>query len=456
MQLKSPAIKTKSNSQVKSFVVSASALKSTTKVLTTLFKHQNSFNRLLVITSSIAAAIIGFGAECAEAQITIQSTGTLSGTIQLPKFNPNFNRVVTRVDTNSKGTYSRQGVPLYTSNYVKVETRADGSLHYFVDFKGIPVVSFDGLLTSPALSSGSLTSYNYQGKLPGTKFEAVVQDEFGLKKALYTGIVTDPKTGQQYQGTFRVTGQGPRYSQSNGSATPTVFDFKSDIPGKPTVNSLKVTNAPLIKLFITIPAGATPITPRSDAGGGTPIAAAGGGTPIVTGGGTPIMTGGGIPIMTGGGIPIMTGGGIPIVTGGGTPIAAAGGGTPIVTAGGGTPIDAGGTPIDAGGTPIVTGGTPIDAGGTPIVTGGAPIDAGGGTPIDAGEIISPISRAIATSSNSTKPSAEPNVEFSNGNSSGLNPLSLASSICSRKDVNCATKPSASKQTIGPSSRVLLR
>jgi hypothetical protein len=431
MQLKSSAIKTKSNSQVKSFVVSASALKKT-KVLTTLFTHENSFSGLLVITSSIAAAIIGFGAECAFAQITIQSTGTLSGTIQLPKFNPNFNRIDTRVDTNSKGTYSRQGVPLYTSNYVKVQTRADGSLHYFVDFKGIPVVSFDGLLTSPALSNGDLTSYNYQGKLPGTKFQAVVQDEFGLKKALYTGIVTDPKTGQQYQGTFTVTGQGPRYSQSNGSATPTVFDFKSDIPGKPTVTSLRMTKAPLIKLFITIPAGATPITPRSDAGGGTPIAGAG--TPIVTGGGTPIVSG----------TPIDVGGGTPIVTGGGTPIDV-GGGTPIVS---GTPIDAG------GGTPIVSG-TPIDVGGgTPIVSG-TPIDVGGGTPI-AGEIISPIQSAIATESNSPSPAAEPNVEFSNGNSLAGNPLSLASSICSRKDVNCPTKPSASKQTIGPRSRVLLR
>ncbi|GAX39631.1 hypothetical protein NIES4075_05870 [Tolypothrix sp. NIES-4075] len=419
MQLKSSAIKTKSNSQVKSFVVSASALKRT-KVLTTLFTHQNSFNGLLVITSTIAAAIIGFSSESAFAQITIQSTGTLSGTIQLPKFNPNFNKIDTRVDTDSKGTYSRQGVPLYTSNYVKVQTRADGSLHYFVDFKGIPVVSFDGLLTSPALSSGDLTSYNYQGKLPGTKFQAVVQDEFGLKKAFYTGIVTDPKTGQQYQGTFTVTGQGPRYSDRNGSATPTVFDFKSDIPGKPTVTSLKMTNAPLIKLFITIPAGATPITPRSDAGV-TPIA--GGGTPIDAGGVTPIA------------------GGTPIVTGGGTPI----------DVGGGTPIDAG------GGTPIVTGAvTPIDAGGgTPIVTGGVtPIDVGGDTPIGS-EIISPIPKAIATS-NSPSPTAEPNIEFSNGNSLALNPLSLANSICSRKDVNCHTKPSAPKQTIGPRSRVLLR
>jgi hypothetical protein len=401
MQLKSSAIKTKSNSQVKSFVMSASALKSRTKVFTT-------FSGLLVITSSIAAAIIGFGAECAIAQITIQSTGILSGNIQLPKFNPNFNRVVTRVDTNSKGTYSRQGVTLYTSNYVKVQTRADGSLHYFVDFKGIPVVSFDGLLTSPALSKGDLTSYNYQGKLPGTKFEAVVQDEFGLKKALYTGIVTDPKTGQRYQGTFRVTGQGPRYSQSNGSATPTVFDFKSDIPGKPTVTSLKVTNAPLIKLFITIPAGAIPIAPRSDPGGGIPIA---------------------------------------------------GGVTPI--AGSVTPIDAGVTPIDVGVIPIDVGSViPIDAGVTPIDVGVIPIDVGSVIPIDAGdigsEIISPIPKEITTSSNSPSPSAEPNVEFSNGNSSAVNPLSLASSICSRKDVNCATKPSASKQTIGPRSRVLLR
>jgi hypothetical protein len=407
MQLKSSAIKTKSNSQVKSFVMSAEALKSRTKVFTT-------FSGLLVITSSITAAIIGFGAECAIAQITIQSTGILSGNIQLPKFNPNFNRVVTRVDTNSKGTYSRQRVSLYTSNYVKVQTRADGSLHYFVDFKGIPVVSFDGLLTSPALSMGDLTSYNYQGKLPGTKFEAVVQDEFGLKKALYTGIVTDPKTGQRYQGTFRVTGQGPRYSQSNGSATPTVFDFKSDIPGKPTVNSLKVTNAPLIKLFITIPAGAIPIAPRSDAGGGTPIAA-GGGTPIAVGSVTPIAVGSVTPIAVGSV----------------------------------TPIAAGVTPIDAGNI------TPIDVGNI------TPIDVGSVTPIDAGdnigtEIISPIPKEITTSSNSPSPSAEPNVEFSNGNFSAGNPLSLASSICSRKDVNCATKPSASKQAIGPRSRVLLR
>jgi hypothetical protein len=378
MQLKSSAIKIKSNSQVKSFVLSASALKSRTKVLTTLFTYQNSFSGLLVITSSIAAAIIGFGAESASAQITIQTTGTLSGTIQLPKFNPNFNRVVTRVDTNSKGTYSRQGVPLYTSKYVKVQTLANGSQHYFVDFKGIPVVSFDGLLTSPALSKGNLTSYNYQGKLPGTKFEAVVQDEFGLKKALYTGIVTDPKTGQRYQGTFKVTGQGPRYSQSNGSATPTVFDFKSDIPGKPTVTSFKVTNAPLIKLFITIPAGTIPIAPRSDAGSGTPIA------------------------------------------------------------GSGTPIAGSGTPIAGVDTPIAGVDTPIAAGNI------------------GSEIISPIPKEITTSSNSTKPSAEPNVKFSNGNSSAPNPLSLASNICSRKDVNCPTKTSASKQTIGPRSRVLLR
>ncbi|MBD2603363.1 hypothetical protein H6G81_02165 [Scytonema hofmannii FACHB-248] len=414
--------------------MSASALKSRTKVLTTLFTYQNSFSGLLVITSSIAAAIIGFGAESASAQITIQTTGALSGTIQLPKFNPNFNRVITRVDTNSKGTYSRQGVPLYTSNYVKVQTRADGSLHYFVDFKGLPVVSFDGLLTSPALSSGSLTPYNYQGKLPGTKFEAVVQDEFGLKKALYTGIVTDPKTGQRYQGTFKVTGQGPRYSDRNGSATPTVFDFKSDIPGKPTISSLKMTNAPLVKLFITIPAGTTPITPRSDAGGGTPIA----------GGVTPIDVGG-IPIA---------GGGIPIA-GGSTSIDV--GSTSIDV--GSTSIDVGSTPIDVGSTSIDVGSTPIDVGSTPIDVGGTSIDVGG-TSIDGGsidsEIMSPIQSAIATESNSPSPSAEPNVEFSNGNSSARNPLSIASNICSRKDINCPTKPSASKQTIGPRSRVLLR
>ena len=234
----------------------------------------------ILSSSSLAAVLIGLGTASASAEITpfqIQSTGTISGTIQLPSFNPNFNNRVTRVDTDSTGTYNRNigsnsnpnYVPVYKSDYVKVQTRTDGSLHYFVDFKGIPVVAFDGILNSPVLSGGELTPYTYQGKLPGTKYQGVVQDEFGLTKAFYTGIVTDPKTGQQYEGTFQLSGQGPRYSDRNGGESPTVFDFKSDIPGKPTVTSYKMTNSPLVRLTINVPADAKLVTPPTTGGGST-------------------------------------------------------------------------------------------------------------------------------------------------------------------------------------------
>ncbi|MBU7583020.1 MAG: hypothetical protein KAF91_08930 [Nostoc sp. TH1S01] len=227
-----------------------------------------------VLGSSIAAGFIGLGGSSASAQLIIQSTGTLSGTLELPSFNPNFNNSVTRIDTDSQGVYQRNigtankpnYVPIYQSNYVKVETRSDGSLHYFVDFKGIPVISFNGILTSPALSGGQLTPFTYQGKIANTSFQGVVQDEFGLTKAFYTGIVTDPKTGQQYQGTFQLNGQGPRYSDRNGGESPTVFDYKSDIPGtKPDPTPYEMKNTPLVRLTITVPADATLI----NSGGGT-------------------------------------------------------------------------------------------------------------------------------------------------------------------------------------------
>jgi hypothetical protein len=253
---------------------------------------KNQFTSAVLSTSSLATLFLSLGTSNAQAQIIIQSTGRLSGTIELPKFNPNYNKVLTRVDTDPTGAYYRNGTLLYKSDYVKVQTRPDGSLHYFVDFKGIPVVSFDGVLTSPVLSGGELTPYSYQGKLPGTKFQAVVQDEFGLKRAFYTGIVTDPKTGQQYQGTFEVNGQGPRYSDKNGSETPTVFDYKSDVPGTPTVKSMTMSNAPMVKLNIQVPANATPITP----GGGTVTP-----TPIPVTGGSGTVTPTPIPVTGGGG-----------------------------------------------------------------------------------------------------------------------------------------------------------
>ncbi|MEH2060450.1 MAG: hypothetical protein V7K97_30850 [Nostoc sp.] len=242
----------------------------------------------VVSNSCLAAVFIGFGGTSASAQITIQSTGTLSGTIQLPRNNPNFNQSTTRVDTDNTGTYSRNlgtnnnpnYVPVYKSDYVKVQTRSDGSLHYFVDFKGIPIVSFNGVLTSPILSGGELTPYKYQGQLAGTTFQGVVQDEFNLTKALYTGTVTDPKTGNQYQGTFEVSGYGVRYSDRNGGKTPTVFDFKSDIPGSPKVTSLEMTNSPLATITIKVPATATLITPAPTTGSSTPT------PPSVIGGGS--------------------------------------------------------------------------------------------------------------------------------------------------------------------------
>ncbi len=217
----------------------------------------------ILSSTCLTAAIIGFsnaGALAAQF-ITIKTTGTISGTIELPRNNPNFNNSITRIDTDDTGTYYRNlgtnnnpnYVPVYQSDYLQVGTRSDGSLHYFVDFKGIPFVSFDGTLTSPVLSGGQLTPFLYQGQLPGTLFQGVVQDEFNFIKALYTGTITDPDTGKQYQGTFEVSGYGERYSDRNGSSTPTVFDFQSDIPGLPTITSLILTNTPLANLSIKVP-----------------------------------------------------------------------------------------------------------------------------------------------------------------------------------------------------------
>ncbi|MEH2151183.1 hypothetical protein [Nostoc sp.] len=377
----------------------------------------NSFTKLgcvVVSSSSLAAAFIGLSGTSAFAQITIQSTGTLSGTIQLPSINPNFNQSTTRVDTDDTGTYSRNlgtnnnpnYVPVYKSDYVQVRTRGDGSLHYFVDFKGIPIVSFNGVLTSPILSEGELTPYKYQGRLAGTTFQGVVQDEFNLTKALYTGIVTDPNTGNQYQGTFEVSGYGVRYSDRNGGATPTVFDFKSDIPGSPKVTSLEMTNSPLARITIKVPATATLITPP----------------PPTTGGSTPTPP----PPTTGSSTPTPP----PVISGGSTPI------PPPPTTGGSTP-----TPI-----PVVSSGsTPTPA---PVVNGGSAIASSTPTTYTSG-------------SNSPSLSTTPNMEFSSGNSLEINqvvvnPATLAQAACSQDSAKTCTTPTSPKQAIGPRSRVLLR
>ncbi|MEC4881679.1 MAG: hypothetical protein SAL70_10075, partial [Scytonema sp. PMC 1070.18] len=322
-------------------------------------------SKLILLCCSLVTAIISVGASGASAQLTIQSTGTLSGTIQLPSFNPNFNTSTTRVDTDSTGAYYRNigtqqnpnNVLVYQSNYVKVNTRSDGSLHYYVDFKGIPVVSFDGTLTSPVLSGGQLDPFTYQGRLPGVKFQGVVQDEFNITKGLYTGIVTDPKTGQQYQGTFQVQGYGPRYSFPNGGESPTVFDFKSDLPGKPTVTSLVMTNSPLVRLTIQVPADATPI---SSSGGGSTI------TPPPTTGGSTTSPPPSPP----------TGGGASIVT---TPPTTSGSTTPTTsptTGGSTTPTT---SPTTSGSTTPTT--SPITGGSTTPTT--SPTTSGSTTPTTA-------------------------------------------------------------------------
>lgn len=362
----------------------------------------------VVSSSSLVAVIIGLSGASASAQITIQSTGTLSGTIQLPSINPNFNQSVTRVDTDTTGTYSRNigsrnnpnYVTVYKSDYVAVRTRSDGSLHYYVDFKGIPIVSFNGVVTSPVLSGGELTPYKYQGRLAGTTFQGVVQDEFNLTKALYTGTVTDPKTGNQYQGTFEVSGYGVRYSDRNGGATPTVFDFKSDIPGSPSVTSLNMTNSPLARLTIKVPTTATLITPTPVIGGSTPAP-----TPIIGGGSTPTPT----PVIGGGSIPTPA----PVISSVNTP-------------------------------------TPL-----PVVSNDSAI-----AETVSQTLISPTPTVYTSESNSPSP-ATPNIELSSGNSSGVNrvivnPSTLASGVCSQDSGNSCIKSSLPKQAIGPRSRVLLR
>ncbi|MBD2447303.1 hypothetical protein H6G76_09005 [Nostoc sp. FACHB-152] len=363
-------------------------------------------------SSGLAAAFLGFGATNASAQLIIQSTGTLSGTLQLPSFNPNFNNRVTRIDTDSQGVYQRNigyrnkpnYVPVYQSNYVKVETRTDGSLRYFVDFKGIPVISFNGILNSPALSGGQLQAFTYQGKIPNTSFQGVVQDEFGLTRAFYTGVVTDPKTGQQYQGTFQLNGQGPRYSDRNGGESPTVFDYRSDIPGKPSVTTYQMKNTPLVRLTITVPANATPITPSNN-NNSTPT------TPVVTTNPTP---------------------------------------TPVPS----TPVTAS---VDSGA--IATTPTPVPS--TPVT---ASVNSGAiattPTQPNSGSTFNQV-LANTSQSNHPSPSTDSNMEFSSGHSLTTNALNLevsavAANICHQNSFNCRPQVTAAKQAIGPRSRVLIR
>ena len=192
------------------------------------------------------------------AQVTVKSSGVISGTVQLPNKNPNFNNGTTRVDTDSQGRYFRNGVLVYSAesfNPAFVQVGNNGK--YYVDFRGIPVVSIDGTLTSDALQGDLKFTKRFNNDAP-VKLWGNIQDELVLK-GNFVGTVTDPATGKQYQGTFEIKGQGPRYSASNGGTSPTVFDFKSQyrgtdpkIPATVTVRSYGITAVP-VSLIIIVP-----------------------------------------------------------------------------------------------------------------------------------------------------------------------------------------------------------
>jgi hypothetical protein len=225
------------------------------------------FKHIWMIGSGIAIVLIPFNAV---AQVTINSTGTVTGTITPPSRNPNFNQGTTRVDTDSQGRYFRNGILVFSAQDINPNlVQMDSNGRYFVDFRGIPVVSTDGTLLSPALSNGELQLIQRSNNAAPVKFHGNIQDEF-VVQGQYTGTATDPQTGQQYQGTFNIRGQGPRYSDRNGGLSPTVFDFRSQynfqanpqIPPQPTVFSYSVNNMP-VRLTITIPSGLAPIAPSS-------------------------------------------------------------------------------------------------------------------------------------------------------------------------------------------------
>lgn len=115
-------------------------------------------------TLILTSVLLGASQSQAFAQVTINSTGTVSGTIVPPSTNPNFNRNTTRVDTDSQGRYFRNGVLVYSAQNPNL-VGVDSSGRYFVDFYGIPVVSPDGTLTSPALS-GQLTPVRRNHNVP--------------------------------------------------------------------------------------------------------------------------------------------------------------------------------------------------------------------------------------------------------------------------------------------------
>jgi hypothetical protein len=201
----------------------------------------------------------------AVAQVRINSTGIVTGTIIPPNRNPNFNNITTRIDTDSQGRYFRNGVLIFDASAVNPNlVGVDANGRYYVDFWGIPFVATNGALTSSVLQ-GQFDSVSRPNHNAPVKFWGNVQDET-VVNGKFTGIATNPATGEQYQGTFDIRGQGPRYSDRNGGTSPTVFDFRSyynlranpQLRGTPTVFSYTIQGMP-VNLTVTVPAGLQPI-----------------------------------------------------------------------------------------------------------------------------------------------------------------------------------------------------
>ena len=223
--------------------------------------------KLLLKAIAILLPLLAISQSAIAQNIIVRSNGTLSGTVQLPNKNPNFNNGTTRVDTDAQGRYFRNGVLLFSAEninpaLVSIDPKTG---KYYVDFRGIPVVSPDAQLIAPNLQGTLVPTQRFDNNTPVNAW-GNVQDELVLR-GNFKGTVTDPATGKQYQGTFEFRGQGPRYSDRNGGSSPTVFDFQSQyqgtapkIPAQVTITRYTITAVPL-SLSLTIPSSTLTTNP---------------------------------------------------------------------------------------------------------------------------------------------------------------------------------------------------
>lgn len=243
----------------------------------------------LFSAAALAVSVLALAAP-AQAQVTINSSGLVSGTVVPPDINPNFNQGTTRVEVDAQGRYFRVGEtnPVYIAPDPNL-VRMDANGNFYVDFRGIPVVGIAGTLTSPVLSDGQLDSaVCCNHRAAPVFFNGTIQDEFVVLGS-YTGTATNPATGEQYQGTFDIRGQGPRYSDRNGGTGPTVFDFQShynfaanpQLRPTPTVGSFTFQDMP-VQLRVTVPSGLAPIRPGTPTTPLTPTPVSGAGITSVS------------------------------------------------------------------------------------------------------------------------------------------------------------------------------